>query len=138
MLIRMAYMRENDFSEWMFKRILGLASGRVVKIKVVFDKIEKGRPEKRRKTYIGVIGEEETLGCGRGHLITIEPRISERSKIRVFCHELLHILFDVVQSESAIEKIEDMLWRSLSERQKQLLKKYMYQRARMKIKKPAL
>lgn len=127
---------KNDFAEWIFKRILVLASGRTIGIKLVFERIERIKPQKRRKIYIGTIGEEEPLR-GKNYLIRIDPRISERSKIRVFCHELLHILFDVVESEPAIEKMEYILWKCLSEKQKQLLKKRMYQRAKMKFKNPA-
>lgn len=123
-----------QFSEWMFQRVLSLARGRLARIKVVFKKIEKEKPRKNRKVYHGPIGEMEP---GYNHyLIIIDSRITERSKIRVFCHELLHILFNVIKDESVIEKMEHMLWRNLNEDQKQELKTQMQRRLKATLKNP--
>lgn len=117
--------QRNELADWIFCRLTDILNDQDVTIKVVFGKLMKKAPIKIGKEYIGHLGQKEISDDGI-QLITIEPRMSERTKMRVFCHELLHILHEDINDEKPIENLELILWPLLSENQKQLLREYMY------------
>ncbi len=122
---------KNDLANWLFKMVVDVLNGKSslsyeAPIKVIFCKLNKRKPKKVGKIYIGVLGktyEQEIKDCWQ---IYIESRISERSKIRVFLHEMLHVLFWDEDREDPILNLEYLLYPSLSEDQKQFLKEFMY------------
>lgn len=115
----------NELTDWIFCRLTDILNDQDMVIKVVFKRLMKSAPVKVGKEYMGHLGQKEILDDGT-QLITIEPRMSERTKMRVFCHELLHILHEDIDDEKPIQNLELILWPLLSENQKQLLKEYMY------------
>jgi hypothetical protein len=122
---------DDQLANWIFKMIIDVLNGKSnlsekAPIKVKFCWLNDKKPKKIGKIYIGVIGETDDPGIEDFWKICIEKRISERSKIRVFLHEMLHVLFWNENRENPILKLEHLLYPKLSEDQKQLLKKFMY------------
>ena len=122
---------DNDLANWLFKTIVDILNaksdiGDKAPIKVTFCELNKTKPKKVGKTYIGVIGKTDEPSIEDYWDIRIESRISERSKIRVFLHEMLHIAFWNENRERPILSLEYLLYPKLSEDQKQFLYKFMY------------
>ncbi|KKQ51730.1 MAG: hypothetical protein US71_C0008G0003 [Parcubacteria group bacterium GW2011_GWD2_38_12] len=117
--------RRDKLADWIFCRLMDILNDQNREIVVVFKRLARGGLEKDGKTYNGQIGQKDIVDDGT-QLITIDPQISKRSKMRVFCHELLHILFEDIDDEKPIENLEHLLWPQLSESQKQMLGDYMY------------
>lgn len=93
--------------------------------------LNKGRELKKyKKRYDGLHGNLLVRDDG-SWLVKIEKTVSERTKIRFFLHEMLHIAYENL-CENIIERLELKMWRLFSEKQKQMLKIYMYKLARKK------
>lgn len=115
-------------ADWIFCRLIDILNDQSIEMKVIFKRLNKNTPKKAGKIYYGHLGQlnlQDDDFC-----IIIEPRISERSKMRVFCHELLHILFENIDDEKPVENLEHILWPMFSEPQKQMFKIYMHELAR--------
>lgn len=114
--------------DWLFEMLMDVADKKVNEL--AFKKLINGKIEKIGKHYVGSGDLGRTylgiLDIGRNNDIEIEYRMSERSKGRVFMHELGHILFRRVR-EKDIRRLENRLWSRLCEDQKQALIKKLYQ-----------
>lgn len=110
-------------ADWIFCRLIDILNDQSTEMKVTFKRLNKNTPKKVGKIYYGHLG--RLIPKDDGFHIIIEPRMSERSKMRVFCHELLHILFENIDDEKPIENLEHILWPMFSEPQKQIFNIYM-------------
>lgn len=123
---------KNELANWLFKMVIDILNaqsnlGDKAPIKVKFCRLNKRKPKKVGKIYIGLIGATDDPDSDKDYWdIRIESRISKRSKIRVFLHEMLHVLFWDEERERPILRLENLLWPNLSEDQKQLLNKFMH------------
>lgn len=115
--------------DWLFNRLIDMADKKVGELR--FGKIAGKTIKKVGKHY------EASGDLGRTHLflgypdmksdIEIEYRMSERSKGRIFMHELIHILFKQnIGREQYIRQLENYLWPRLCEEQKQVLIKKVH------------
>lgn len=107
-----------------YEKIIKTLNNQHEEIRVEIKSLNKGRELKKyKKRYDGLHGNLLMRDDG-SWLVKIEKTVSERTKIRFFFHEMLHVIYENL-CENTIERLELKMWRLLSEKQKQILKKYM-------------
>lgn len=113
--------------DWIIWYIINELNDQTLDIRVVFKK-----PRGVGSNVIGLVTPMEGY-----YLVHIDPSLGGDKKIRIFLHEVLHIVFNLFggdddndneddEEERATGRLEDILWSLLTDKERKMFEGYMY------------